>query len=70
MPCAGVHGAALSFHGSRDTVCNTDVRVRAESGAIDGGAMGVAEEMELCGDPQARSARSLLLAEGDSPSMW
>jgi len=44
--CAGVYGAALSFHRSRDTVCNIDVRVSAEFGAIDGGAMGVAEEVD------------------------
>lgn len=37
--CSEIHGAALSFHGGRDTVCNINVRARAEFGAIDVGVM-------------------------------
>lgn len=61
--CSDIHGAALPFHGSRDTVCNIDVRVRAEFGTIDGGMIGVAEEVE------SSVGRLLLLVEADSLSM-
>lgn len=59
--CAGVYGAALSFHGSRDTVCNINVRVVDEFGAIDGSVVGVAEEMGL-----SVGMLPLLLVEGSS----
>ena len=44
-------------------MCNIDVRVKAEFGAINGGAMGVAEEME------SWVVMLLLLVNGDPPSM-